>query len=68
MSFGGRLEKLRGDAGLSRRDVAERMGVRQPTVWSWEKGRAYPSLERLPLLARVLGVPVSALLPEAEAA
>lgn len=64
MAPGKRLEKLRKAANLSRREVADRIGVRQPTVWAWEKGKAFPRAEKLPMLARILSCTVSDLVPD----
>ena len=33
--------------GMSLRDLARKLGVQRQAVWSWEVGRANPSMERL---------------------
>jgi transcriptional regulator with XRE-family HTH domain len=38
------------------------MGVTSATISDWERGKAYPSLSRLPRLARVLDVSLDYLL------
>lgn len=55
-SLGGRLNRLRREAGLTLSDVANRLGVSKPTVWAWEKGKARPLPERLDAIAEALGV------------
>lgn len=54
--FGQKIEKLRKERGLTLAQVAEELGVSKPTVWAWEKGKARPVAERLPVLAKALGV------------
>lgn len=54
--FGKRIEKLRKLRGLTLSQVATALGVSKPTVWAWEKGKARPIEERLPALARTLGI------------
>jgi transcriptional regulator with XRE-family HTH domain len=52
-AFGVRLVELRRGAGLTQRDLAARLGVRQPTVSRLEAGRDLPTPE---MLARIVGV------------
>lgn len=54
--FGKRIEKLRKERGRTLAQIADELGVSKPTVWAWEKGKARPVAERLPALARALGV------------
>lgn len=51
-----RLALARSDRGLSRADLAERVGVQRDAVNRWESAKAMPSSERLALCAHVLGV------------
>ncbi len=39
------IETIRNKLGLSQRQFAEKLGVSQKTVWSWESGRSEPSGE-----------------------
>lgn len=64
--FGKRLEKLRKQRSMTLAQVADELGVSKPTVWAWEKGKARPVEERLPAIARVLGVPEDELASFAE--
>ena len=35
-------KRIREAAGLSMADVAEAIGVAEPTIWRWEQGKARP--------------------------
>jgi transcriptional regulator with XRE-family HTH domain len=51
------LEQLRIEAGLSRGEVARRVGVwDSASVSAWERGRQQPAPANVPLLAAALGV------------
>jgi transcriptional regulator with XRE-family HTH domain len=56
------LKPLRKKRGLSQAQLAELVGVEQPTVQRWENGKRMPDLESLDRLARALGVTPGALL------
>ena len=56
-----RLAVLRAERGLSRSDLAERVGVNPQTVGSLERGDYFPSLDLALQLADVFGLPVEAL-------
>ena len=60
-ALGGRINRLRREAGLTLADVAAALGVSKPTVWAWEKGKARPLPERLDAIAAALGVGADAL-------
>lgn len=53
-----RLEELRTTAGLSRQDLADRVGVHYQTVGYLERGEYSPSLVLALRIARVLEVSV----------
>jgi transcriptional regulator with XRE-family HTH domain len=56
------LARLRIAAGLSQRELAERLGViSEPGIHRWETGRTRPSVDILPRLASTLGVSIEAL-------
>ena len=55
------IKELRIAAGLRQVDLAEKMGVTQSTVCSWETGAAMPQASLLPKLADVLGCTIDAL-------
>jgi transcriptional regulator with XRE-family HTH domain len=51
-------------AGLSRADLAERIGVNQSALTHWGKGESNPSIEKIPEIARILGVTIGYLFEE----
>lgn len=55
--LGQRLRARRRELRLRTRDVAEQLGVKQPTVSRWENGRC-PERESWPSLASFLGISV----------
>lgn len=55
-TFAGRLKQLRTKAGLSRQELADKLGLTSVAVYSWERGGASPSFQSLQKLAKVLGV------------
>ena len=55
MSFGGHLRTLRGQACLSRAELARRAGVPLSTLRQWKNGRGFPDLAACPRLAEALG-------------
>lgn len=77
-TFGDRVTGAREARGMTRKELAERLGVRVRTLESWEEDRADPRANKLQMLAGVLGVSLMWLLtgegdgleapPEAEAA
>lgn len=51
------LQRLREEAGMTRSEVARRVGVwDSASVAAWERGRQQPAPVNVPLLARALGV------------
>lgn len=61
-TFGDRLAGAREAAGLSQRDLAQRLGVRLKTVAAWEDDAMDPRANRLQMLAGLLGVSIRWLL------
>ena len=49
------IKTARVTAGLTQKQVAEKMGVTQSCVAAWERGDYYPSAQSLPKLATALG-------------
>lgn len=52
------VRRLRGGAGLTQNQLAERIGVSEKTVSKWETGRGYPDVSLIETLAAALGVSV----------
>lgn len=55
------VENLAAKRGLTRRDLAERAGIKPPSLWALLVGRSKPKFETVCRIADVLGVPVSKL-------
>lgn len=53
-----RLKDFRKRAGMSQRELAEKMGVSQVAVSKWETLQTNPNVEQIIELAKLLGVPV----------
>lgn len=64
---GARLAALRRDAGLTQTELALAIGEKQQTVAYWERSSRPPRSDAIPKLARVLGIPVDALLSDSAA-
>lgn len=62
-NLGRRLRAARERNGLTQADVAAALGKTATAVSYWESGQRSPSIDDLAQLARLLGVPVTALLP-----
>lgn len=62
--LGGQLRSLRREAGLSLRDVAERLGISVSAVSQIERGVLRPSVNRLLAMTTVLGVPLARVFDE----
>ena len=57
-----RIKELREAAGMSQRELGERIGISGPAVAMWESGENRPSLTNLEKLSDVLGVSIDAIL------
>jgi transcriptional regulator with XRE-family HTH domain len=58
--FAGRLRELRGAAGLTQEQLAERAGVKRDAVARWERGNREPSWSNVVALADALAVSTEA--------
>lgn len=56
-----RIKERREAVGLTRSQLADRMGVSTPAVRKWELGMAKPTADNLPRLADLLGCTIDAL-------
>lgn len=56
------LETLRERDGLSREDVARRLGVSAATIRNWEKGNSEPTVSQIKALADLFRVTTDQLL------
>ncbi len=48
--------------GLTQQEVANKLGISNKTLSSWESGRSYPDILTLPALAEIYGVTVDEIL------
>ena len=58
------LRQARALAGLSQKEIADRVGVRQQTYLHWEQGRTYPNVKQARLLAIELGIDLAQIIFE----
>ena len=56
--FGARLRRARLEAGLTQRQVGDRIGVAQSDVSDYERGRHQPARRRLVALVELLGLDI----------
>lgn len=61
-SIGSRVRLLRRERKLTIAELADRVGVSAPTIWSWEKGKTSPRINRIPALAESLQIAESELI------
>ena len=62
MAFKDQLNKLRKRKNITQTDLANKVGVKQYVVSSWETGRSEPNLDQLTRLSEILDVPTDYLL------
>lgn len=55
------LASRRKAAGYTQVEFAARLGVSQAAVAGWESGESYPSADKLPTIAEVLGCSIDEL-------
>lgn len=55
------IQVLRENAGLSKVEVARRLGLDKSAVSHWENGTAIPRADKLPLLADMFGCSIDEL-------
>ncbi len=56
------IARLRGELGMTQRELADRIGVTDKAVSKWERGRGFPDVAILEALAKELGVSVTELM------
>lgn len=61
-TFGDRLAAARDAAGLSQKELAQRMGIKTGTLRNWEDDLSEPRANRLSIFAGILSVSLSWLL------
>ncbi len=55
------LKRLRKEAGIVQAEIAEQLRVTSEAVAQWERGHRRPCLDKLPRLAKILGIEPRAL-------
>lgn len=60
--FGSNIAKLRAKNKMSIRELADKLGVSQNSVWFYEKGDRIPSLDKILKLSELFSVSVDTLL------
>ena len=58
-TFGYRLVAARENSNLSQQDLAQRLGVKNSTIKSWENDNSEPRANRLSMLAGLLNVSIT---------
>ena len=58
-TFGDRLVAARKKSNLSQQDLAQRLGVKNSTIKSWENDNSEPRANRLSMLAGLLNVSIT---------
>mgnify|MGYP000059504993 FL=1 len=61
MSIGENIKKIRVDAGLTQKELGERLGITSQSIAQWETGRREPKYQSMVKIADALNVPVSSL-------
>lgn len=59
-----RLKELRKANGITQAELASVIGISQSAIAQWELNIAKPQMDKLPLLAKVLGCTIDDLLKE----
>ena len=62
--FASNLQKYMERNDKSRTDIAEALGISYYTVTDWVKGKKYPRMDRVEMLARYFGIKKSDLIEE----
>lgn len=59
-----KIKVLRKAAGIRQVNLAKTLGVGQPSLCAWETGKAQPTADKLPTLAKALGCTIDDLFEE----
>lgn len=62
MNIGQKIKLLRERKGITLQEVGDLWGISRSSVSGWESGAAKPGIDKLPALARLLGVSIDELL------
>lgn len=64
LTLGRRIVDARTATGMTSYRLAQKLRVSRMSVWFWEHDRRTPRYSNLHRLARLLGIPVAAILPD----
>lgn len=62
IKFGAMIAVMRKENEMTQKELAEKLRVTDKAVSKWERGKGYPEITLLPLIAEVLGITASELL------
>jgi len=62
IKFGEMIAEMRKENEMTQKELAEKLHVTDKAVSKWEKGKGYPEITLLPLIAGVLGITINELL------
>lgn len=60
------LKKLRKNRGLNQVDLADKLGISDKTISSWESGRTEPNMKQLNELSKIFNVSINVLVGKDE--
>lgn len=66
MDLGANIRRVRLQAGLTQKELGERIGVEGNTISDWERGRSEPQAKMILAIAEACNVPVSELFRPAQ--
>lgn len=55
------LEACRVNAGLSQKEMADKLGVSAATIWNWENGKTEPTLSQLRVISELSTIPIGSI-------
>ncbi len=56
------IKEFRTSKNMTQSELAQAVGVKRSTVAMWESGKSVPRTTLLPVIAKVLGVPINKLI------
>lgn len=62
MDIGKAMLEIREAVGISRKDMAEKLGIRPQSVWKIEKNKSVPKLSTIEKFCHVTNIPLAYLL------
>lgn len=50
------MKAARVNMNLTQKEAAEKIGVSKDTIGSWERGKSFPSVSKIPLIEKVYNI------------